>query len=61
MKRSEMVRILTEYLKDETGHQYSKCLAVTILNMCEDAGMRPPLLINQQYKGPHEGWEPEGE
>lgn len=43
-----MIKILTEYLEGEitVGALPFKCLAVTILDMCEDAGMSPPEFDN---------------
>lgn len=66
MKRSEAVYQLAGYLS--TYHWYEERhpeelveLARVALDGMEKIGMRPPLLLNQKYKGPFEGWEPEDE
>lgn len=58
MKKSEMIKTITEYLQGETNHPYSKALAVTILDMCEDAGMLPPE-TGFDYGDPDHSWEKE--
>jgi hypothetical protein len=61
MKRSEMISKLRSFIYDHEDGVTGEFFASTeeLLNFMEAAGMRPPLLLNQKYKGPLEGWEPE--
>lgn len=69
MKRSEMLDILSEAILskwdlpwNEFGMKPEDALyefANDVLTSLEDSGMRSPLLLDQEYKGPLEGWEPE--
>lgn len=67
MKRSQMLNMIAKHIREEfapkheDGWDLSLCHAVTLLDMAEDMGMRPPLLLDQKYKGPLEGWESENE
>lgn len=65
MKRTEMLKLMND--KAEDLHQGLGGLLSpaiynsSILAFLEEKGMRPPILFNQKYKGPLEGWESESD
>lgn len=62
MKRSEMVKIMWEFIENiecDYDRYMTEEETDALLAKIEEAGMRAPLLLNQKYKGPLEGWDEE--
>jgi hypothetical protein len=66
MKRSEVLSAICEYLRGEYGPSMVEGIgdvtfarAVTVLDICEDMGMRPPYDASQDDGVDTMEWEPE--
>lgn len=62
MKKSELIKFIADYLKSEFPNQEPyKANAVTIIDICEDFGMLPPVrdVIIEGHECDSNTWEKE--